>query len=193
LALEATRKLGQSSESHRYTSRQGEAQTLTNLGNLYSLQNHWEKASECYEQSLGIFSELEERAGVAKALGNLANVYTQQGQWGKASECYKQSLLIFGELKDSYGEAQTLANMGIFYIKQNHEQKAAVLWREALTKLPSDSPKTKQVAQWLELIRPIAQEIPATSPRPPQRRISYVIVGVIIIVAIALVVILLMH
>ncbi|HEY9604387.1 MAG TPA: NB-ARC domain-containing protein [Allocoleopsis sp.] len=193
LALEATRKLAQSSESHRDTSRQGEAQTLTNLGNLYSLQNHWEKASDCYEQSLGIFSELEERAGVAKALGNLANVYTQQGQWGKASECYKQSLLIFGELKDFYGEAQTLANMGIFYIKQNHEQKAAVLWREALTKLPSGSPKTKQVAQWLELIRPIAQEIQATSPRPPQRRISYVIVGVIIIVAIALVVILLMH
>lgn len=193
LALEATRQLGKSSESNRYVSRQGEAQTLTNLGNLYSLQNNWEKASECYEQSLGLFSELEQRSGVAKALGNLANVYAQQGQSEKASECYKQSLVIFGELKDSYGEAQTLANMGIFSIKQNHEEKAAVLWREALTKLPPDSTKTKQVAQWLESIRPIAQEIQATSPRPPQRRISYVVVGLIIVVAIAFVVILLMH
>lgn len=193
LALEATRKLGKSSESNRYVSRQGEAQTLTNLGNLYSLQNNWEKASECYEQSLGIFSELEQRSGVAKAFGNLANVYAQQGQSGKASECYKQSLVIFGELKDSYGEGQTLANMGIFSIQQNHEEKAAVLWREALTKLPPDSPKTKQVAQWLKSIRPIAQEIQATSPRPPQRRISYVVVGLIIVIAIAFVVILLMQ
>jgi len=194
LALAAIRKLSDSSEGNSSASRQGEAQTLTNLGNVYSLQSNWEKASECYEQSLSIFSELEERAGVAKALGNLANVYSQQGQWGKASECYEQSLVIFKEIKDHYGEAQTLANMGILHIKQDHEEQAAVLWREALTKLPSDLPKAKRMTQWLESIKPTPEVLEETSTDSSTTRIPYMIIGgLIFVVAIASLVLLLMR
>ncbi|MBD2130273.1 NB-ARC domain-containing protein [Microcoleus sp. ZQ-A2] len=144
LALEASAKLGDP---------QGEAQTLTNLGNVYALQNAWEKARESYEQSLVIFGELGDRLGMAKTMGNLANVYCQQGNWENASECYEQSRVIFSELGELYGEAQTLANMGIFHLKQGHEAEAGVLWQEALTKLPPNLPKSKRVAEWLELIQ----------------------------------------
>ena len=141
LALEASRQL---------EDRQAEAQTLTNLGNVYVLQGSWEKARDCYEQSLVMLSELENRLGMAKAMGNLANVYSQQGNLGKATECYEYSRVIFRELKDCYAEAQTLANLGIFHLKQSREQEARVLWQEALTKLPSELPKSQQVAEWLE-------------------------------------------
>jgi tetratricopeptide (TPR) repeat protein len=116
------------------------------------LQNAWEKARESYEQSLVIFGELGDRLGMAKTMGNLANVYCQQGNWENASECYEQSRVIFSELGELYGEAQTLANMGIFHLKQGYEAEAGVLWQEALTKLPPNLPKSKRVAEWLELI-----------------------------------------
>lgn len=144
LALEASRKLGD---------RPGEAQTLTNLGNVYVLQSGWEKARESYEQSLVIFGELGDRLGMAKTMGNLANVYCQQDDWEKASEFYQQSRVIFSESGDRYGEAQTLANMGIFYLKQNQEAEAGVLWQEALSKLPPNLPKSERVAEWLEFIQ----------------------------------------
>lgn len=143
LALEASQQL----DDH-----QGEAQTLTNLGNVYALQGKWDKAGECYEQSLVIFRELGNQWDMAKAMGNLANVYSQQGNWDKAGECYEQSRVIFHNLKDAYAEAQTLANLGIFHLKQSHEQEAKVRWQEALTKLSSDSAKSQQVAQWLQLL-----------------------------------------
>ncbi|HEY9613946.1 tetratricopeptide repeat protein [Allocoleopsis sp.] len=144
LALEASRKL---------SDRPGEAQTLTNLGNVYALHSAWETARESYEQSIAIFGELEDRLGLAKTMGNLANVYCQQDDWEKASEFYQQSRVLFSELGDRYGEAQTLANMGIFYLKQSQEAEAGVLWQEALTKLPPNLPKFERVAEWLELIQ----------------------------------------
>lgn len=166
LAMEATQKLG---------NRLGEAQILINLGNVYSLQNDWEKARESYNRSLDIFNDLGDRSGVAKTLGNLANVHSQQVDWGRASDYYKQSVVIFGELTDRYGEAQTLANMGILHIQQSHEEKAVALWQEALTKLPSDLPKSKRVAEWLQSINVQTSNTPQKTSEPPSRRILYML------------------
>ncbi|HEY9636318.1 MAG TPA: tetratricopeptide repeat protein [Coleofasciculaceae cyanobacterium] len=201
-AMEGVRTLGD---------RKQEAQLLTNLGNVYSLQSDWEKASECYEHSMVIFDELENRSEVAKSLGNLANVYSQQGHWDKASESYQQSLIIFSELGDGYGEAQTLANIGILHVKQGHQEKAGVLWREALTKLPSELPKSKRVAEWIGSIdmstadapqkisgqqsyavsqsTPLVQgagNVRQLETRPPERRIFYILGGFVLVIAIAL-------
>lgn len=188
LALEATRKLG-----NRYK----EAQTLTNLGNVHSLQSNWGKASECYKQSLSIFSELEDRLGVAKSQGNLGNVYSRQDYWGRASECYQQSLDIFRELKDGYGEAQTLANMGILYMQQSDKEKAVVLWREALGKLPSDLPKSKRVGQWLQSINGLSVDVSDQSDRieerPAERQPSVIVGGFIVAIAIVFFLLLLLQ
>lgn len=186
LALEASRALGDSLEDNS-ASGYKEAQLLTNLGNVHSLQSNWGKASECYKQSLGIFEELGDRPGVAKSLGNLGNVYSRQDYWGKASECYKQSLDTFGELRDRYGEAQTLANMGILYMQQSDKEKAVVLWQDALAKLPSDLPKTKRVAEWLQSIKGVSVEVPQKiSDRPVERQKLIILGGFIVVIAIAL-------
>ena len=186
LALEASHALGDS-PGDSSASRDSQAQTLTNLGNVHSLQNNWGKASECYKQSLGIFEELGDRAGLAKTLGNLGNVYSRQDYWGKASDCYKQSLDTFRELQDRYGEAQTLANMGILYMQQSDKEKAVVLWQEALAKLPSDLPKSKRVAQWLQSIKGSTVEVPHNiSDRPIDRQKVLILGGFIVTIAIAL-------
>jgi tetratricopeptide (TPR) repeat protein len=206
LALEATRKLGDLPEGDRESddprlatdsrslTHNQEAQTLTNLGNVHSLQSNWGKARECYEKALGIFGELGDRPGVAKTLGNLGNVYFRQDYWGKASECYKQSLDTFRELTDSYGEAQTLANMGILYIQQNDQEQAADLWQEALTKLPPDLPKSKRVAQWLQSIKGLTFEVSKSAIAPPPKGQTLILLGgFIVVIAIALFLLLLMR
>ncbi len=185
LALEATRKLGD---------RYKEAQTLSNLGNVHSLQSNWGKASECYKQSLSIFSERDDRFGVAKTVGNLGNVYSRQDYWGKASECYQQSLDIFRELQDGYAEAQTLANMGILSMQQSDKEKAVVLWQEAFRKLPSDLPKSQRVAQWLQSINGLSVEVAdQIEELPAERQASVVIGGFIVAIAIVLFVLLLIR
>lgn len=192
LALEAIRALEDLPErdapSDRISSGYREAQTLTNLGNVYSLQSYWQKASDCYEKSLGIFRELGDNPGIAKAMGNLANVYSRQGDWVKASDCYEQSLDIFRELKDSYGEGQTLANLGILYAQQSNQEKAIALWQEARRKLPSDLPKSKQLAEWLESTRglTVATSSKSIEQSQDQRPTLKIVGGLIVVIAIVL-------
>ena len=192
LALEAIRTLEDLPESDapsdRISSGYREAQTLTNLGNVYSLQSDWQKASDCYEKSLGIFRELGDNPGIAKAMGNLANVYSRQGDWVKANDCYEQSLDIFRELKDSYGEGQTLANLGILYAQQSNQEKAIALWQEARRKLPSDLPKSKQLAEWLESTRRLTV-VASSKPieqNQSQRPTLKIVGGLIVVIAIVL-------
>jgi tetratricopeptide (TPR) repeat protein len=153
LALDASRRLGDSPDGDSSTSRQEEAQTLTNLGNAYTVQSAWEKACECYEQSLIIFGELEDHLGIAKTMGNLGIVCAQQGNWEKAGEYYEQSLVIFSELGDSCGEALTLTNMGVFHLKQGRTEEAGVLWQEALKKLSPELPQFQRLITRLERIQ----------------------------------------
>ncbi len=192
LALEAIRALEDLPESDalsdRISSGYREAQTLTNLGNVYSLQSDWQKASDCYEKSLGIFRELGDNPGIAKAMGNLANVYSRQGDWVKASDCYQQSLDIFRELKDSYGEGQTLANLGILYAQQSNQEKAIALWQEAQRKLPSDLPKSKRIAEWLESTcgLTVAASSKSIEQNQAQRPTLKIVGGLIVVIAIIL-------
>ena len=194
LALEATHALEESVDNFEDTLlvRRKGATTLANLGNVYSLSSDWQHASECYEKSLGIFQEQENRLDVAKIIGNLANVYSQAGNWAKASDFYQQSLNMFAELNDHYGEGQTLANLGILWVKQNQEEKAIALWQEALVKLPSDSPKSKQLKEWLSNTK-VTVTSNAPSSRPPAQPPVLIVRAVIIVIAIALFLIFLIY
>jgi tetratricopeptide (TPR) repeat protein len=187
LALEATRKLGNLPDGDLVAFRYQEAQTLTNLGNVHSLQSNWGKARECYEKALGIFGELAEGSEVARILGNLGNVYSRQDYWEKASDCYQQSLDRFRELSDRYGAGQTLANMGILYMQQGDQEQAVVLWQEARALLSQELPKSQRVAQWLQSVKgPTADGLPQTSESPFGRRLFWIFGGLLVVVAIAL-------
>jgi hypothetical protein len=82
--------------------------------------------------------------------------------------------------------------MGILQIKQGHEQSAAILWQDALSKLPSDLPKSKRVAEWLQSIKlPPSETLVQTRESPPDRRGLYLLGGFILVIAIALLLLLL--
>ncbi len=186
LALEAIHALEESAENREDTLVlcQKEATTLANLGNVYSLSSDWLHASECYDKSLSIFQEQENRPDIAKTIGNLANVYAQTGNWAKASDLYQQSLKMFAELKDRYGEGQTLANLGILWAQQNQEEKAIALWQEAFVKLPTDLPKSKQLKEWLANTN-VTVTSNETNSRPPAQPPFPIVGSVIVVMAIA--------
>lgn len=133
------------------------AQILTNLGNVYSRQSDWQKATASYQASMSLFEELENPLAVAKILGNLANVEAGLGNWENASDRYQHSLEMFNQLNEPTAEAQTLVNFGIFWAQQNQTEKAAALWQEASSKLASDLPKAKLIRQWLNSTQPVVE------------------------------------
>jgi tetratricopeptide (TPR) repeat protein/CHAT domain-containing protein len=122
-ALEVARALGD---------RQGEAQTLGNLGSVYAQQGRWEEAIANYEKALEIFRALGDRQGEAQTLGNLGSVYAQQGRWEEAIANYEKALEIFRALGDRQGEAQTLGNLGSVYRLQGRWEEAIANYEKAL-------------------------------------------------------------
>ena len=161
-ALESVRTLEQLNDQSLVDNsevRCQKAQILANLGNVYSLQNDWQKATASYQASMSLFEELENPLAVAKILGNLANVDSWQGNWDNASGRYQHSLKMFSQLNDPDAEAQTLANFGILWAQQNQVEKAAELWQEALAKISSDLPKAKRIEEWLNSTKPALVEV----------------------------------
>jgi len=130
--------------------RHGEGTTLMNLGSVYLEQERWDEAIETYQASLRIRRELGDRHGESAIVTNLGRVYTQQGRWDEAIEMYQASLAISRGLGDRHGEGMTLANLGNLHDGRGQGERAVTLWREALGKLPPDSPDYARVAGWLE-------------------------------------------
>ncbi|MGB3767492.1 MAG: NB-ARC domain-containing protein [Phormidesmis sp.] len=72
--------------------RQGESQTLNNLGMVYQLQGRWEDAIAQYEQSLEICRSLGNRHSEGLTLENLGNLHQARIQPLKANEYWQEAL-----------------------------------------------------------------------------------------------------
>jgi predicted ATPase/DNA-binding SARP family transcriptional activator len=88
------------------------ARALLGAGMLAWSQADYARAAACYEESLALFSRIEDRAGIAQALNNLGNVAWNQDDYGRARELYGVSLRLRRELGDREGMAATLNNLG---------------------------------------------------------------------------------
>jgi CHAT domain-containing protein/tetratricopeptide (TPR) repeat protein len=95
--------------------RQGEADSLVNLGIVYASLGEYEKVLDLQQQSLVIYREIGDRQGEAKSLGNLGNDYYFLAQYKEAFAFYEKSLAICREIGDRQGEAAALVNLGNAY------------------------------------------------------------------------------
>ena len=101
--------------SHAVGDRSGEANTLNNIGLVYSELGEKQKALEYYSQSLPLSHAVGDRSGEANTLNNIGLVYSELGEKQKALEYYSQSLPLSRAVGDRSGEANTLIN--IAYVK----------------------------------------------------------------------------
>src|SRR6266542_3250387 len=116
----------------RASERNGEAQTLNNIGEVYWSLGEMQKALEKYNEVLPIWRAIGDRRGEATTLSGMGVVYRSLGDMRKALEKYNESLPIRRAIDDRSGEATTLSLMGVVYRLVGETQKALEKYNEAL-------------------------------------------------------------
>ncbi|WP_293053609.1 MULTISPECIES: tetratricopeptide repeat protein [unclassified Moorena] len=113
--------------------RQGEGNSLGNLGVAYRSLGDYPKAIENLQQSLAIHREIDNRLGEANSLNGLANAYRSLRDYPKAIENLQQSLAIYREIGDRFGEGNSLNNLGMAYRSLGNYPKAIENLQQSLT------------------------------------------------------------
>jgi CHAT domain-containing protein/tetratricopeptide (TPR) repeat protein len=112
--------------------RQGEANLLGNLGNVYYSRGDYLRAIDFHQQSLAIKREIGDQQGEANSLGNLGNAYNSLGEYPQAIGFHKQSLTIYRKIGDRQGEAGSFVNLGLAYNSLGYYLQAIDLYQQAL-------------------------------------------------------------
>jgi CHAT domain-containing protein/Tfp pilus assembly protein PilF len=116
----------------RASDRNGEAETLNNIGEVYWSLREMRKALEKFNEALRIFQLVGDRGGEAGALNNIGAIYWSLGEMQKAVEKYNEALPLRRALGDRKNEADTLNNIGAVYDKLGEMQKALDSYNAAL-------------------------------------------------------------
>ncbi len=113
-------------------SRQGEANSLGNLGLVYDALGDHGRAVNFHQQSLAIKRQLDDRQGEANSLGNLGLVYDALGDYARAIDFLQQSLAIARQLGDSQGEVKSLGNLGLVHYNSGDYGRAIDFHQQSL-------------------------------------------------------------
>jgi CHAT domain-containing protein/Tfp pilus assembly protein PilF len=112
--------------------RNGAAQTLNNIGEVYWYLGETHMALEKFNESLPIFRAVGVRRGEGVSLNNIGVIYQFLGELHKAMENLNEALLIIREIGDRVEEAFTLGNIATVYHSLGESQKALEKYNEAL-------------------------------------------------------------
>ena len=105
---------------------------LHNLGNVNLELGKYGEALFCYEESLKIAEELEDKRERAGNLLGIGNVHIVKGEYDKAFPCYKESLEIVEELGDMKGIALALNGTGNVYFYKKKYNEALLCYEKSL-------------------------------------------------------------
>ena len=102
-AVQAARYLGD---------RLGEANALTDLGDVRRAMSDYPAAAQALEQALDIYRDLGDRLGQANALSDLGVARRLTGDFPAAAQALEQALGIYRDLGDRLGQANALHHLG---------------------------------------------------------------------------------
>lgn len=88
---------------------------LIDLGLIHERFSRTSQALECFQKSLTIFEEAEDKKGKMHALLNIGIVYESIRRFDQAIDCFKISLAISEEVGDRSVTARALSYMGYTY------------------------------------------------------------------------------
>jgi tetratricopeptide (TPR) repeat protein/transcriptional regulator with XRE-family HTH domain len=92
--------------------RLGQANALSDLGEVRRMTGDFPAAAQAQEEALGIFRELGERLGQAHALHCLGAVRSVTDDFPAAARALDEALSLYRELGDGLGQAKVLAPLG---------------------------------------------------------------------------------
>jgi tetratricopeptide (TPR) repeat protein len=124
-------KKGKYRESARYAKEAleqepNDAESHDLLGNIYAMQDQWEKALKHYHTAL------ELNPDSAPTHFNLGAAFERLGEEAKAEEKYKKAIQLDSEFVDAY------SHLGWLYLDQGKSEEALVLFEKALELQPDD-------------------------------------------------------
>jgi len=92
--------------------RLGQANALSDLGDVRRLTGDYPAAAHAQEHALGIYRDLGDRLGQANALSDLGDVRCLTGDYPAAAQALEQALGIYRDLGDRLGQANALRYLG---------------------------------------------------------------------------------
>ncbi|MBL0034949.1 MAG: tetratricopeptide repeat protein [Flavobacteriales bacterium] len=101
-----------------------EANTYSNMSNVYKNLGDLPLALEHLQKSLRIDTELGNREGLAGTYNNIGNIHTELGDLPKALEHYQRSAQLAEELNNDKGRAQALMNLGATHLEMGDRMRA---------------------------------------------------------------------
>ncbi|RYJ45560.1 tetratricopeptide repeat protein [Flavobacterium beibuense] len=99
--------------------------TITNIGNIYLLQNKNKEAFASYQEAINIFERFDSKRGLGELYNSLGNYYEKTGDKAKAEEYYNKGLEVFEGVGEKYGASASLGFLGDLYAKQGKTEQAA--------------------------------------------------------------------
>lgn len=112
--------------------RDGEANTLSALGNSYNSLDQQQKAIDVFQQALAIYRESGDKKDQANTLSRIGDVYRSWGFPDLAVRFYHDALQVHAEINDPSGRAIVLNNLGVTYLSLSNKKKALDYLNQAL-------------------------------------------------------------
>lgn len=112
--------------------RQGEANTLANIGFIYSSKGHQDEAINYFSQAVQINNEIGSRQGEANQLLNLGTTYRLKGALDKALLYTKAAIEIHRQIDYKQGEANALGMIGNIFCDEKNYAEALKYYDNAL-------------------------------------------------------------
>ncbi|XWK88302.1 MAG: tetratricopeptide repeat protein [Phormidium sp.] len=110
----------------------GIAETLDNIGEVYTSLSQYNQALDVLQQALTIRKKLNDQAGIGETLNNLGLVYRLLGEYPKALEFHQQSSAIAKQIKKPAIAGEALHNIAAVYAAQGDYNQALELYQQAL-------------------------------------------------------------
>ena len=112
--------------------RQGEANTLANIGYLYSSKENYDEAITYFTKAVKINHEIGGIQGEANQLLNLGSTYRLKGDMEKALDYCNRAIRLHRKISYKQGEANTLGMMGNIFADSQNFREAYTYYQEAL-------------------------------------------------------------
>ena len=109
-----------------------QAFALKYIGLALHYQSKYEEALECYNNSIHIFKELDNKTEITKLFNNKGAIYQELNNNEEALEYYQKSLKIKEEIKDKKGIASSLNNIGTIHQELNNYKDALEYYQKSL-------------------------------------------------------------
>lgn len=113
--------------------KNNESLILMSMGNLYGDMGRWDKAIECFKNSLLINEELNNLKRKARIIKSIGLAYLFKGDTERGYKYLKDSLNICKKMKALDVYAMALNNIGIYYDMLGKWEKAVEAYKESLS------------------------------------------------------------